>query len=304
MSKKTVSARGERAAIGGYLPQFDEFAWFVYLNLINKNLEWIKIADPESEKLDDIQYSTHSEIHAYQIKWTIANANISFANLIELVPTNYLNWKSLRIANPGKKIVPHLITNKSISSHDSLKNDSKKIGSFKEFNSEALQKIKLGQSADDKWKPIINKLKSISNLDDADFNEFIKCFDFQHSYNKKDFAVQKMPFSKEDEDLVRLVRFLWEEVGSNKRNVEFTREQIIQRLGWTDRFKTIFNHELIVDRKRYQPIQSTINLLDTKLVEHNNGYLFLIGGPGSGKSTLLAQWSRGLKNTSNKIFCI
>ena len=36
-----VPARGERAAIGGYLPQFDEFAWFVYLFLINRDLEWI-----------------------------------------------------------------------------------------------------------------------------------------------------------------------------------------------------------------------------------------------------------------------
>ena len=38
MKKEIISASGERAAIGGYLPQFDEFAWFVYLNLINNKL--------------------------------------------------------------------------------------------------------------------------------------------------------------------------------------------------------------------------------------------------------------------------
>lgn len=29
MNEEIVSASGERAAIGGYLPQFDEFAWFI-----------------------------------------------------------------------------------------------------------------------------------------------------------------------------------------------------------------------------------------------------------------------------------
>ena len=66
-------------------------------------------------------------------------------------------------------------------------------------------------------------------------------------------------------------------------------------MGWENRFKTVFNHELIVDRQRYQPIQSTIDLLNSKLDEHKGGYLFLQGSPGSGKSTLLNQWSKGLK---------
>ncbi len=51
MNEEIISASGERAAIGGYLPQFDEFAWFVYLNLINNKLEWIRVADPKAEKL-------------------------------------------------------------------------------------------------------------------------------------------------------------------------------------------------------------------------------------------------------------
>lgn len=101
-----VPARGERAAIGGYLPQFDEFAWFVYLNLINRELEWIRIADHKAGKLDDIQYSTHSEIHAYQVKWTIDEANISFANFIELFPLIASSWKTLKTDNPTKKITP------------------------------------------------------------------------------------------------------------------------------------------------------------------------------------------------------
>ncbi|WP_324027789.1 NACHT domain-containing protein [Maribacter sp. BPC-D8] len=303
MSKEIVSASGERAAMGGYLPQFDEFAWFVYLNLINKKLEWIRIADPKAEKLDDIQYSTHSEIHAYQVKWTIADANISFANFTDLLPLIASSWKNLKAVNPSKKIIPHLITNKPTSSNDSLKDDNaKKIGSFEDFISEVWVKIKSNQSFDDKWNPIIAELKKTSALTESEFEEFIHYFDFQPDYKQKQFNVRNTKYSKEDEDLQQISRFIIEKVASPERSVEFNRQEIIKELGWSDRFKTIFNHELIVDRRSYQPIQSTIDLLNAKLTEHKNGYLFLQGGPGSGKSTLLNQWSKGLSQRIVRYF--
>lgn len=302
MSEEKISASGERAAIGGYLPQFDEFAWFVYLNLINKELEWIRIADPKAEKLDDIQYSTHSEIHAYQVKWTIAEANISYTKFTDLIPLIASSWKTLKMVNPDKKIIPHLITNKPLSLHDSLKSGDKKIGSFEDFYSDVWLKLKSGHSVNNKWKPIIEELKSISKLNATEYEEFILCLDFQANYKQKQFSIANIKYSKEDEDLQQISRFIIEKVASPDRIVEFKRQDIIKELGWSDRFKTIFNHELIVDIHRYQPIQSTINLLNLKLTEHKNGYLFLLGGPGSGKSTLLNQWSKGLKTRIIRYF--
>jgi len=295
MNEENISASGERAAMGGYLPQFDEFAWFVYLNLINDKLEWIRVADPKAEKLDDIQYSTYSELHAYQVKWTIADANISFANFIELIPLITSSWKSLKTDNPSKKIIPHLITNKPVSSHDSLKNGSTKIGSFEDFISQVWTKLKSNKAFDTKWDSIITEFKKSTSLDDTEFNEFIDVFDFQPSYKKKQFSVGNTKYSKEDEDLQQISRFIIEKVASSERSVQFNRQDIIKELAWSERFKTVFNHELIVDRQKYQPIQSTIDLLDSKLVEHKMGYLFLQGSPGSGKSTLLNQWSKSIK---------
>ncbi len=295
MKEEFISASGERAAIGGYLPQFDEFAWFVYLNLINNKLEWIRVADPKAEKLDDIQYSTHSELHAYQVKWTIAEANISFANFTELIPLITSSWKNLKTKNPSKKVIPHLITNKPVSSHDSLKDGKTKTGSFENFIAEVWTNLKTNQAVDAKWNPIIAEFKKKTNLEDTVFEEFVRVFDFQPNYEQKKFSVSNARYFKEDEDLQQISRFIIEKVASSERHVQFNRQEIIKELGWTDRFKTSFNHELIVDRQRYQPIQSTIDLLNTKLTEHKSGYLFLQGGPGSGKSTLLNQWSKGLK---------
>lgn len=295
MSNNSVSASGERAAIGGYLPQFDEFAWFVYLNLIHKELEWIKVADSKAEKLDDIQYSTYSELHAYQVKWTIADANISFKNFIDLIPLITSSWKRLKANNPSKKVIPHLLTNKSVSSHDSLKNKDTKIGSFENFLAEVWSKLKSNQSIDAKWDSIIVKFRRATNLDDTEFDEFISVFDFQPNYKQKKFSVTNSRYYKEDEDLQQISRFIIEKIADPERSVQFNRQEIIKELGWVERFKTVFNHELIVDRQRYQPIQSTIDLLNSKLEEHKSGYLFLQGSPGSGKSTLLNQWSKGLK---------
>lgn len=294
MSKELVSARGERAAIGGYLPQFDEFAWFVYLNLINKKLEWIRIADPKAEKLDDIQYATHHEIHAYQVKWTIAGANITYRNFSNLLPLITTSWQKLKADNPGRKVIPHLITNKSISRNDSLKNGGTQLGSFAVFFTEAWLKIKSNLSINDKWNSTINDLKKNSKLSESEFEEFIKCFDFQPGYEPKQFSITNIRYSKDEEDLYQISRFIIEKVASSKRVIEFKRHEIIKELGWEDRFRTIFNHELVFDRQKYQPLQSTIDLLNLKLTEHKNGYLFLKGGPGSGKSTLLNQWSREL----------
>ena len=302
MKNKRISAKGERAAIGGYLPQFDEFAWFVYLNLINKELEWIRIADPVAEKLDDIQYSTHSEVHVYQVKWTISDANISFTNFKELFPLVVSSWQKLKKVHPNKKVIPHLITNKSISFNDSLKSDNNKIGSFNDFNVEVLLKLKSNQDYEDKWKPFVEELKTISNLSNNEFKDFFNCFDFQTSYKQKKFTVKNVKYSKEDEDLQKLSRFIIEKVASPDRIVEFKRDEIIRELGWTGRFKTVFDHELIIDRQSYQPIQTTINLLNNKLVEHNKGYLFLVGGPGTGKSTLLNQWSKEAKKRVVKYY--
>ncbi len=302
MSNNNVSASGERAAIGGYLPQFDEFASFVYKNLVNKQLEWIKVADPRAEKLDDIQYSTSKEIHAYQVKWTIADATISYKNFCDLVPNLVTSWKEIKAANPSKIVIPHLITNKTISQHDSIKKGKIKIGSFDQFFSDVWIKIKTKQTIENKWNPILREFKKITQLTDIEFSDFINFFDFQFDYKKKDFKVSNIKNSQEDEDLIQISRFLFEEAGGEKRNVKFTRSELLTILGWEDRFRTIFTHDLIVDKQTYQPIVETQNEINTKLAKFDKGYIYLVGGPGTGKSSLLTNWARQRKERIIKYY--
>ncbi|MDU1891566.1 MAG: hypothetical protein E6767_12840 [Dysgonomonas sp.] len=298
MTKK-ISAIGERAAIGGYLPQFDEFAWFVYKNLIENQLEWIKIADPEAGKLDDIQYATSKEIHAYQIKWTIADKNISFQDFINLIPLLVNSWQKLQEDNPEKTVIPHLITNKSLSNQN-VKISSTEYGEFSIFIKDVW--CRLNENSHSKWNPVIEYIKTQTGLNDSDFRLFIEHFDFQFDYEPYPFSVKNIKAAKNEEDLIQLCRFLFEEVGGKERNVKFTRKQIVERMGWRDRFKTIFNHDLIINRETYQPIILTENLLDSKIDEFTGGYIFLEGSPGSGKSSLLTNWSRNRKERIIKYY--
>lgn len=300
MNKK-VSAIGERAAISGYLPQFDEFAWFVYKNLIENQLEWIKIADPEAGKLDDIQYATSKEIHAYQIKWTIADQNISFQNFSNLLPLLVGSWKKLQDNNPDRIVVPHLITNKSLSNQN-VKINSIEYEEFSIFIKDVWCKLNLNETFDSKWEPVVKYIKSQTGLNDSDFRLFIKYFDFQFDYEPYPFSVKNIKAAKNEEDLIQICRFLFEEVGGKERNVKFTRTQIVERMGWQDRFRTIFNHDLIINRETYQPIIFTENLLDSKIEKFTGGYIFLEGSPGSGKSSLLTNWSRNRKDRIVKYY--
>jgi hypothetical protein len=84
--------------------------------------------------------------------------------------------------------------------------------------------------------------------------------------------------------------------------VKFTRSELLTNLGWEDRFRTIFTHDLIVDKQTYQPIVETQNEINTKLAKFDKGYIYLVGGPGTGKSSLLTNWARQRKERIIKYY--
>ncbi len=68
----TYTLKGERAAMGGYLAQYDTFAIGIYDAMEAGTLEEIRVADMEENvgKLDDVVYATTDKVFAYQIKWS------------------------------------------------------------------------------------------------------------------------------------------------------------------------------------------------------------------------------------------
>jgi tetratricopeptide (TPR) repeat protein len=302
--KTTAPADGDRKDLGGKLPQFDAFAYFAYEELRRGDLSWIRVADPEALTLDDIQYATEDRIHAYQVKWSNQSSPepFSYTDFRNLVPEIVAGYNKLRIEyqDERKSLVVHLLSNRTPSIHDSIKEGERKIGSFTDFLREVWDKLKSGHPVPPEWDAIKIAFQRCTGLDDQRFIEFIQAFELNLGFSLESFGVKIR--TRRSTDLQELSRFLIETVANKERKVLFLKEKLIEEIGWSSRFETIFTHELAVDPSRYFPIVSTISNLNGIIDNINQGYVFLEGGPGTGKSTLLTQWANEREETVVKYY--
>src|SRR5690606_21468553 len=72
------------------------------------------------------------------------------------------------------------------------------------------------------------------------------------------------------------------------RKVEYSSDELLKRVGWTNLHEFSHRHEFPT-RDPYEPIESTVRDLLEMLTKLPGGYIALVGSPGSGKSTLLTR---------------
>ena len=126
-------ATGERAAMGGYVPQYDEFSRRVYDHILQEDLVEIRVADAGYNvgKLDDICYVTKYDVYAYQLKWTVTGKGFTYADFISLIREVVEGWRKLLRLYPHKTIHTYLITNKDIITANIVRDKKKReIGSL------------------------------------------------------------------------------------------------------------------------------------------------------------------------------
>src|SRR5262245_25553911 len=75
-------ADGERAAIGGYRPQYRLSAEIVLRALRHDTLEWIRLADLSAGRVDDFVIGTPGRVDGHQVKWSRDGGNFTFRDLI------------------------------------------------------------------------------------------------------------------------------------------------------------------------------------------------------------------------------
>lgn len=292
--QESVSTIGERAAMGGYKPQYDEFARLVYTYLLKDELVSIHVADDKVGTLDDIYLEARDEIHAYQMKWSLDDgAVLSFAGFKDIFGDIANGWKQIKDANPRKRVIPHFITCKSISSHDSIKDDNgKKAGNFLQLTMDVFPQLKEKHSIDSKWENALSELcKEATELSDEEFAEFWTAFCFTANYQGEGLNIEEKQQSTKVADMLDIENMIIQMAADRKCEVVKTKEDIIRTLGWHLRFNTHFNHSLYIDENYYEPIQSTINEIEDKINNTKSGYIYLEGGPGTGKSSLLSYWA-------------
>ena len=97
-----------------------------------------------------------------------------------------------------------------------------------------------------------------------------------------------------ENDVDHISNVLFATVADPEHIVELTEVQLLQRLGWAERFEYRNPHRFPVIENMYREIRDTAFALTEAIDNLPGGYVAVLGAPGSGKSTLLTQHLRGV----------
>jgi hypothetical protein len=175
-------AEGERAAIGGYRPQYRLSAEIVLRGLRHDTLEWIRLADPNAGRVDDFVIGTPGRVDGHQVKWSRDGGTFTFRDLTTgvdqkpaLIAQLADGWKKLCSSHAGRRAVVHLRTNEVPSTTKLIETATRdRKASFAEFLNQAwLPSHDSGRDVPAEWRPPWDALISVSTLSETDFKRFV-----------------------------------------------------------------------------------------------------------------------------------
>lgn len=299
-------ADGERRAIRNFSAQYRVAAALCYEALQQSELEWVRLVDPDAGRLDDVMIARPGRLDAYQIKWSEYQNEVKFSELVTATTVSNKpypapfelmadGWRRLRATHPMRRIHAHYLMHDSPSARD-IK-DGRIDGQpshLQSFLRNAFPARAHWYDANDPvyaaWSTKIDAIAAATGLSHDELTIFIANCELDLG-----FVLPQATTAQEvrhTEDVESLAHFFMQCVSSSSGPVELRPEDILQGLGWSDRFALRFKHEFPVDEQLYQPIQGTVADLDNAIAKFRRGYLALVGPPGSGKSTTLTQTLR------------
>jgi len=285
---------GERAAASGLRNQYGVGASLVIDALREHDLQWIRVADPEAGRVDDLQIATTGRLDAYQIKWEQYPSTLTLNEFTQgssppLIKQLADGWQHLQERYSNRRVVVHLLTNAYASESTGILPDTPQSPSlyhFAAFVEQAWRPARRDGDVDysGKWNAVWSALLGSSDLKEEVFRQFIQ-----------DCKLNlRTPSPPEDEDHREIADLLFKTAAGSERTVEIECDELLDRLGWSQRYEYRNVHEFEVPRF-YQPIESTVEDLTERLEKLPSGYVAVVGSPGSGKSTLLTKTLRSLR---------
>lgn len=308
----TNSGDGERTAMLGYVPQYEIAAGLIYEALLNGSLEWFRVADPDAGSLDDILIATTGKLDAYQVKWAEYAGQISYADFVRDASTKQggeklslfrqltEGWKHLSDNHKERTVKVHLLHKLVPSPNPKAKiplgDKVPKHAHFQSFLKECWFDRKWCETGLDKveicWKETLLDLQNRSNFNDDQFLNFIRCCELEFNYKRPtDIPITNQGQARKQEDIEKIYTLLTKMAGGERRIIELSKDDMLDRLAWSHRFKHKFVHEFPIDRT-YQEIEETVGSISDVLSQTKQGYVALLGTPGSGKSTTLTHTLR------------
>lgn len=316
----TAPAEGERRALRNLSAQYHVAASLVRDALLDGELEWVRLVDPEAGRLDDVVIGRPGRVDAYQVKWSAYRGTVTFRQLItdssvsgKTYPAPFKlladGWRDLRAAHPGRVVHPHYLTHDAPSSNDGAKvggaGDPPHLQSFlrNAWPSRATW-FAAGQEAfRAAWHLKIDEIEKASSLQGAELGTFLADCELDLGFDLDE--AQGSGRDRRAKDISDLAHFMTGRVAGSTGAVVLTRDDLLRGLSWMHRFELAFKHDFPVDERLYRPVEQTVVDIENALADHGCGYLALVGPPGSGKSTTLTQslrYHRGLRLASYYAF--
>jgi hypothetical protein len=297
-------AMGERRAIGGYHPQYRVAAGLILRALREGTLEWIRVADPEAGRVDDLQIATRDRLDAYQIKWSRFPQSITFNDIVRagadrpsLISQLADGWRRLKFQHQ-RRIVVHLLTDDFPSTNDHVPGASQPQSAdhFAAFLTGAWQPRSqdTSYSPPKRWSQAWAALTGASGLQPGEFDALVAACRLDLGYRLPDDIDDADSHNLQREasawksDLDQLQLALFGIVADKRQIVQLTRNELLDWLGWRERLEFRSRHDFPPTSIPYEEITGTAEELFRALQTQAGGYLILLGTPGSGKSTLLS----------------
>ena len=302
-------SEGERRAISGYHAQYSVSASLILQGLREDRLEWMRVADPKALRVDDLILGSQGRVDAYQVKWNQYGGTFTFRDLVgdtpSLIEDLARGWRQLKETYSKHRVVVHLVTNAYPSTSPKAKlpvGDSSPTPShFAAFLSQVWEPAHRSTRDDSfaipsEWLTTWDTALASSLLSEGDFEAFVRDCELdlrypdQYSSDHADTHDEQIAA----EDTAKIIRELFQTVAAPERIIELHREELLRRLGWSNRFEFRSRHHFPIDEVLYQPMESTAEKLTHAIDTLPGGYIAVIGTPGSGKSTLLTKTIKSL----------
>ena len=298
---------GERRAIGGYHAQYRASASLILRGLRDRRLQWIRVADPQAVQVDDLQIGSPGRVDAYQVKSSQYDRSFTFRDLTvpqsgasALIRQLAQGWLTLRQRYPQLHVVVHLVTNQVASSATNATlptgdppPTSKHFAAFirqawdpaHRTSPEAALNIPL------EWQTTWDAVRLASGLPQDDFGVFARNCSLEFGFESRALFQGGSSLDQQfvEDDVDHITNVLFATVADPEHIIKLTDAQLLQRLGWAERFEYRNPHQFPVIERTYREIRDTALALTEAIDSLPGGYVAVLGAPGSGKSTLLTQ---------------
>lgn len=306
----TPPAAGERIAAGGLGAQY-KIAATIVLSLL-RDLESVRVADPDAGAVDDFAVITEREVHGVQVKWPVYPGQFTLGSICSvnrhgrgLVRDLAEGWCRLREreawSGRGRRVVVHLATRDWPSrSRETARLDDcpqKHVAAFFRLGLRPVQDaLRRGEpppvDAHTAWAAAFTAMMEASGLPDVDsFHAFLTDLYIDVGVTDSPAVLAGLPGQTAwlQRDVQRLAEYFFAVVAGladDGDTVEITVERLLDALGWQHRSGFRNPHRFPVP-VAYSPNAEVAEALTGVVRQHTQGYVLLEGAPGSGKSTLL-----------------